>query len=98
MARLLRSEGYDVACATNGLEAMASLETKPADLVLLDVLMPKMNGVQFLDALRKSERWRETPVIAITGVQDRTSLQRLRELSVRSVIHKGQIGRASWRE
>ncbi|HEV2294207.1 MAG TPA: response regulator [Tepidisphaeraceae bacterium] len=91
MARLLSSEGYAVTSAANGVEAIASLATNPVDLVLLDVLMPKMNGVAFLEAFRAEPRWSHVPVIAITGILDSTWLLRLRELNVCTVIQKGRF-------
>ena len=91
MARLLRAEGFTVASAANGVEAFAALEKAPADLVLLDVLMPKMNGVTFLETFRADARFADIPVIAVTGVLDSTWLLRLRELNVRTVIHKGRF-------
>jgi CheY-like chemotaxis protein len=56
--------------------------------VLLDVLMPRMDGVAFLDALRRDPRFRQVPVIALTGTSDTSKLARLRELGVRSIMHK----------
>jgi CheY-like chemotaxis protein len=91
MARLLRAEGYTVTGAANGIEAIQWLENNPVDLVLLDVLMPKMNGVTFLENFRADARWADVPVIAVTGVLDSTWLLRLRELNVRTVIHKGRF-------
>lgn len=91
MARLLTGEGFVVTCATNGLDAIASLESNPVDLVLLDVLMPKMNGVTFLETFRADPRWADVPVIAVTSVLDSTWLLRLRELGVRTVIQKGRF-------
>ena len=91
MARLLWSEGYAVTGAANGVVALASLEKEPVDLVLLDVLMPKMNGVTFLENFRGNPRWADTPVIAVTSVLDSTWLLRLRELHVRTVINKGNF-------
>jgi CheY-like chemotaxis protein len=91
MARLLAAEGFSVTCAANGLDAIASLEISPVDLVLLDLLMPKMNGVTFLENFRADPRWAAVPVIAVTGVLDSTWLLRLRELDVRTVIQKGRF-------
>ena len=91
MARLLTNEGFTVTSAANGLDAIASLEANPVDLVLLDVLMPKMNGVTFLETFRADPRWSDVPVIAVTGVLDSTWLLRLRELDVRTVIQKGRF-------
>ena len=88
MARLLWSEGYAVTAAANGVEALASLEKEPVDLVLLDVLMPRMDGVAFLTALRADPRFRELPVIGLTGVSDTARLARLRELGVKEIVHK----------
>ncbi len=91
MVRLLRGEGFAVTGASNGVEAMASLSASAADLVLLDVLMPKMNGVAFLEKFRADSRWANVPVIAVTGVLDSACLGRLRELGVRAVINKGRF-------
>ena len=91
MARLLTNEGFTVTSAANGLDAIASLEANPVDLVPLDVLMPKMNGVTFLETFRADPRWSDVPVIAVTGVLDSTWLLRLRELDVRTVIQKGRF-------
>ena len=52
LAKLLRYEGYQTVCAANGAEAMAALESGSPDLVLLDVVMPKVDGLSFLEAAR----------------------------------------------
>lgn len=48
LAKLLRYEGYETACAANGLEALQHLEGRRPDLILLDMMMPKMGGLEFL--------------------------------------------------
>src|SRR3954471_13349351 len=53
LARLLRHEGYETACAANGLEALELLRERRPDLILLDMMMPKMGGLAFLRALRR---------------------------------------------
>ena len=88
LARLLRDEGFQVIAAADGADAMAQLETQMVDLILLDVLMPHMNGLTFLERLRHDQRLREIPVIAVTGIADSGNLARLRELGVRSILHK----------
>src|SRR3954470_5548749 len=88
LSRLLVSEGFDVASAADGAEAIAALEARPVDLILLDVLMPRMDGVKFLSILRGHERLKHIAVIAITGISDTFKLTRLRELGVRSILHK----------
>ncbi|HYO10372.1 MAG TPA: response regulator [Tepidisphaeraceae bacterium] len=88
LARLLKSEGFEVAAAADGAEAMVLLQTQGADLILLDVLMPRMHGVAFLEALRGDARFRDVPVIGLTGISDTSRLARLRELGVKTIVHK----------
>jgi CheY-like chemotaxis protein len=90
LSRLLGSEGFQVLTAADGSEAMAALNDlqQPVDLVLLDVLMPRMDGVAFLTAIRSDARFRDLPVIGLTGVSDSGRLARLRELGVKEIVHK----------
>ena len=88
MARLLRSEGYDVTCAANGVDALASLESSPVDLVLLDVLMPKMNGVELLRAVRAHGPTQKSAFFLLTGVEDKEFLQLAMSLKVNNYLKK----------
>ena len=88
LARLLKSEGFQTLSAADGQEAMEVIEANEVDMILLDVLMPRMDGVRFMETLRAHPRFRETPVIAITGISDTSRLNRIRELGVASIIHK----------
>jgi CheY-like chemotaxis protein len=68
LSRTLVADGWIVAEAENGQTALAAVaESGPPDLVLLDLLMPQMDGFDFLDALRRTEAGRHTPVIVITA-------------------------------
>lgn len=90
LSRLLEAEGFKIITAADGSEAMAALNDarQPIDMILLDVLMPRMDGVAFLSAMRSDARFRALPVIALTGVSDTGRLQRLRELGVKEIVHK----------
>ena len=88
LARLLKDEGFQVIAAADGADALVQLETQLVDLILLDVLMPHMNGLVFLERVRAHEKLRDIPVIAVTGVADSGNLARLRQLGVRSILHK----------
>jgi CheY-like chemotaxis protein len=91
LARLLAYEGYDVLAASNGLEAIETLRDHPIDLLLLDVIMPKMNGIQLLEELRQQDRFKNLSVIAVTGSMDRAHLLRLRELGVSEIVIKASF-------
>lgn len=63
--RSLANEGYDVKSASSGKEGIEFLEREPFKLVLLDLKMPEMDGIEVLKKLR--EKWPDTKVIMITG-------------------------------
>jgi chemosensory pili system protein ChpA (sensor histidine kinase/response regulator) len=91
LARLLRYEGFTARCAANGLEALDSVATDRPDLILLDVMMPKMNGVDFLTNLRADAGLRSIPVIALTGSMDPQQLERLKQLGVAETMTKARF-------
>jgi CheY-like chemotaxis protein len=67
VGRVLSSEGYDVAFAHDGAEAISRLSGDPPDAILLDLMMPGMNGRQFLTALR-TDLGLSLPVVVMTAV------------------------------
>jgi class 3 adenylate cyclase len=68
LCRLLLRQGHRTATATNGREALDMLRAERFDLVLLDILMPEMNGFQVLNHLKADEKLREVPVIVISAL------------------------------
>jgi CheY-like chemotaxis protein len=62
---MLEMSGYRVITATNGHEAMACLKQHAIDLVITDLVMPKMDGVDFVEQLRQI--WPDLPVIVVSG-------------------------------
>jgi len=68
--RMLKDEGFNVRAAQNGKQALASiLETEP-DLVLLDVNMPEMNGIEVCRKLKSDSRYKNLPVIFLSALDD----------------------------
>lgn len=68
LAELLDMEGYAVETASNGAEALASVERREPSVVLLDMRMPILDGWGFVQAL--TERGRRLPVVVMTAAQD----------------------------
>ena len=69
LQRVLRQTGMTIRTiheAGDGQEALELLKQHPAALILTDINMPKMDGLQFLAALKASEQWRDIPVVMIT--------------------------------
>jgi len=68
LGAVLRARGVEVRSASSGPEALALLSADPAvELVLLDMMMPEMDGEQVLGRLRADPRWRSLPVVAVTA-------------------------------
>jgi len=70
ISNMLKRMGYDVVIAFNGQEAVALAEREKPDLILLDVLMPVMDGIDALRAIRGNNDLRTTPVVMLTSVTD----------------------------
>jgi len=64
---LLKRDGLNVKIATRGEEAVKILEESTPSLILLDLVMPGMDGFNVVRALRSKERWRSIPVVVLTG-------------------------------
>ncbi len=77
---LLATQGYNVAMATNGREALEYIAASPPDAVLLDVMMPGMNGYEVCRLLRLDPQTAALPIIMVTALDDRES--RLKGLKV----------------
>jgi putative two-component system response regulator len=73
LALLLRSKGYVTRLAASGEAALAAVSADPPDLVLLDLEMPGMGGLEVLRRLKADERTRSVPAIIVTGMTDRDS-------------------------
>lgn len=78
LAELLMQEGYYVGCAADGAEAIRRLETEPLpDAILLDIMLPRVNGLAFREAQARSPALRKIPTLAITSLKDTVDLDGL---------------------
>jgi CheY-like chemotaxis protein len=93
VSRLLEYEGFKVLRANHGRDAWALMYNHTPDLVLLDLMMPEMDGVTLLRMIRRSPRWHELPVIVLTGISDDQFLvERARELHIQDLVPKASFG------
>jgi two-component system, cell cycle response regulator len=65
---VLREHGYDVQAVESAAGVFAALETRTPDLLLLDVMMPEMDGFEALEKVKADERWRELPVLMFSAM------------------------------
>lgn len=92
---LLESEHYTLVFAENGVQGLEKAQAMPPDLILLDVMMPGMNGFAVCRKLRADQRFIKTPVIMITAWDDDTARQRCLDVGANDVIckpfHRGEL-------
>jgi len=89
--RLLRHEGYEVVRAANGRDALELLSAYPVDLILLDLVMPEMDGLTFLKLLRGNPRHKHLPVVMLTALSDGEPLHRSQRLGVNEYLVKSRF-------
>jgi two-component system, cell cycle response regulator len=88
LSRGLERDGHRVRTVANGLEALEALRAEPFDCVLLDVLMPEMDGYQVLEHIRNHPKLRHTPVIMISALEDVGSVMRCIEMGAEDYLPK----------
>jgi two-component system alkaline phosphatase synthesis response regulator PhoP len=69
--RKLMMDGFSVTLAFNGEEGLAELEKALPDIILLDIMMPKMNGLEALRKIKADKRFKNLPVVILTNLGDR---------------------------
>jgi PAS domain S-box-containing protein len=92
-ARLLTTTGWDVTEAANGRDALAQLAEQAPSVIVLDLLMPELDGLTFIMELRNRPEWRDIPVVIVTAkdvtAEDRSRLNGF----VKTVLRKGAYRR-----
>jgi len=92
VSRLLEMDGYETVCVSNGVEALESLaQGPPADLILLDVMMPEMDGLTFLSQIRENPTWKRLPVIMMTARLDAETQDRATVLGATDYLVKARF-------
>jgi CheY-like chemotaxis protein len=91
LAKLLKQEGYKVLTAGDAYAAMATAKRLRPDLILLDVMIPPMDGLTLLMLLRDDPCGRDIPVIVLTGLEDENTAARARHLGVREFLVKSHF-------
>jgi two-component system, chemotaxis family, chemotaxis protein CheY len=91
LQRVLRQTGIAIRTiheAGDGQEALEILKAHRPDLVLTDINMPKMDGLQFLAAMKASEQWREIPVVMVTTEGGETKVAEAVKLGAAGYVRK----------
>ena len=70
LSTLLGDHGYETVQAKDGEEALQKVQAEPMDLITLDISMPEMSGIKFFRTMKMDDRWKNIPIIVITGVSE----------------------------
>jgi two-component system cell cycle response regulator len=84
----LQEQGYEVATAENGRQALDMLGSQPFDVVLLDLVMPELDGFQVLEHMKRDSAQREIPVIVISALDEMESIIRCIEMGATDYLPK----------
>jgi DNA-binding response OmpR family regulator len=87
----LQGEGFDVRRVANGEDALAAAKTHRPDLVILDVMMPKVSGFDVLDILRNTPETANLKVIMLTALSQESDQERAKQLGVDDYLVKSQV-------
>lgn len=88
LSRQLERQGYTVAIAADGLEGLHLLQTQPFDLILLDLIMPEMNGFEVLERLKTDDNLYHIPVIMISSLDEIDSVVQCIEMGAEDYLSK----------
>jgi DNA-binding response OmpR family regulator len=83
--------GYDVSAADDGEQLLSRLRTQKPDLLLLDVLMPKKNGFEVLEEMKRDPALKKIPVIMLTSLGQEADMQRAKSLGVENYFVKSDM-------
>ena len=87
----LKKKGYDVVSAVDGEDALTKALAHTPDLILLDVMMPKMNGFDVLFALKRDPAVKDIPVIMLTNLEQPADIQRAVDGGAHSYLVKSNM-------
>ena len=88
LTRALLNDGHEVRSACDGHEALAMLAAAPFDVVLLDVMMPGLDGLSVLERMKADDALRDVPVIVVSGLDDIDAVVRCIELGAEDYLSK----------
>jgi len=87
----LKQEGFEVMMAENGVDAFKKLENFLPDAVLLDIVMPYMDGMDFLKKFRQDEKWKNIPVIMLSNLSDKERVIDAKALGISDYLIKSHF-------
>ncbi|OGZ19159.1 MAG: hypothetical protein A2Z68_01040 [Candidatus Nealsonbacteria bacterium RBG_13_38_11] len=92
LGEVLRKEGYLVVSALDGEIGLRMAKEKKPDLILLDLILPKMNGFEVLKKIKEDEEIKDVPIIVLTNLESMEDIQKALELGAATYLVKANYG------
>jgi len=86
-----QNEGYKVSVAEDGVHGLSMVTEEKPDIILLDIMMPQMSGIDFLKKLRATESGKNIPVLVLTNLSEKTEEQDAVSLGVKEYLLKASL-------
>ena len=90
-SRKFSAKGYDVFIANDGVEGIKALGDKKTDLILLDLLLPKMDGFEFLKTMQENKDWSKIPVIVFSNLSEEKDINRAKNFGAKEYMIKSNF-------
>jgi CheY-like chemotaxis protein len=95
---ILKHDGHTVVLARDGADALKAVEAHKPDLIFLDLLMPKMSGMEFLENYYSDKSNKKTPIIIMSNLHDAQTVEKTLKLGAREFVVKSQMTPATLTE
>lgn len=87
----LQKEGFEVILVPDGREAIKRLETETPDLIMLDIMMPYMDGMDVLEAIKKDDRLKNIPVLMLTNLSEKENIEKAMKMGANDYLIKAHF-------
>ena len=84
----MEMEGFEVVTAEDGVQGLSFATSQKVDMILLDILIPKLSGIDLLARLRQDENRKDIPVIALTNLSGSVDEEKIRSYGVKEYLVK----------
>ncbi len=91
LEKKLSEKGYEVLLSRNGKEGLEAMKKEKPDLVLMDIVMPKLNGLETMEAMNNDPELKELPVIIISNSGEPVEIERVKELGAKDWLIKTEF-------
>ena len=91
LERKLTERGYEVFLSRNGEEGLSMIKSEKPDLILLDIVMPKMTGIEVMEEMNKSLELKNIPVIIISNSGEPVEIDRIKKLGAKDWLIKTEF-------